>query len=131
VKVINGHVNVLVDDDGVVRTARELVEGLVEAGKHIAKTESELRASLQALHKMATVAAQAKGRITELESALAGFTEEAPINWDAASIPQSVPFDPENQVHRNQAVGSMSVGYARIYAARKLLNLPKPGVEGE
>lgn len=69
-KVINGHVNVLVDDDGVVRTARELVEGLVEAGKHIAKTESELRASLQALHKMATVEAQAKGHIAELEAAL-------------------------------------------------------------
>lgn len=72
---------------------------------------------------------QAMKRIAELEAVLAGFTEEAPINWDAASIPQSVPFDPENPIHRNQAVGNMSVGYARIYAARKLLNLPKPGVE--
>lgn len=71
-------------------------------------------------------------RIAELEVALAGFTEEAPINWDAASIPQSVPFDPENPVHRNQAVGNMSVGYARIYAARKLLNKAEaPGVKGE
>lgn len=69
-KVINGHVNVLIDDDGVVKTARELVEGLVEAGKHIAKTEAELRASLQALHKMATVAAQAKGHVAELQEQL-------------------------------------------------------------
>ena len=74
-KVINGHVNVLVDDDGVVRTARELVEGLVEAGKHIAKTEAELRASLQALHKMATVAAQAKGHVAELATKEHRITE--------------------------------------------------------
>lgn len=101
-KVINGHVNVLIDDDGVCRTARGVVADLNIARRHI----------------------------TELEAALSGFTEDAPINWDAASIPQSVPFDPENPVHRNQAVGSMSVGYARIYAARKLLNLPRPEVTG-
>lgn len=94
--------------------------------KQVDGLEAELKESAMADSLLVEIKNE---RIAELESALAGFTEEAPINWDAASIPQSIPFDPENPAHRNQVVGSMSVGYARIYAARKLLNLPKPGVE--
>jgi len=43
VKVINGHVNVLVDDDGTVKTARELVAGLVEAGNRLAELEAKVK----------------------------------------------------------------------------------------
>lgn len=42
-KVINGHVNVLVDDDGTIKTARELVAGLVEAGNRLAELEAKVK----------------------------------------------------------------------------------------
>ncbi|MFZ1398912.1 MAG: hypothetical protein WAS33_18550 [Candidatus Promineifilaceae bacterium] len=44
-KVINGHVNVLVDDDGTVKTARELVDSLVKAGRLVAELEQRLAAA--------------------------------------------------------------------------------------
>ena len=42
-KIINGHVHVLIDDDGVVKTARELVAGLVEAGNRLAELEAKVK----------------------------------------------------------------------------------------
>ncbi len=35
--------NVLVDDDGTIKTARELVAGLVEAGKRLAELEAKVK----------------------------------------------------------------------------------------
>ena len=44
-KVINGHTEILIDDDGSIKTARELVGSLVEAGNRLAELERKIIAS--------------------------------------------------------------------------------------